>query len=129
MPAYYIVLQETIPGVEAVGLEGRALSKNSVELEALAKQAGVIPLLMFFSSTPEQVAGLLEDHVRKNVQIPEERWFSAEEGLNTISALLTSLAEIPPPESLSLAKELTEFQQVLQAARSRNVRWHLGIDI
>ena len=129
MPAYYIVLQEVIPGVDAVGLEGRALSKHSLDLDFLAKQAGVIPILTFFSATPAELAGLMEDQVQKGVPRPEEHWFSAADGLKTISSLLNSLEDTPHPESLRLTKELTEFQHVLQAARSRNVCWHLGIDI
>ncbi len=42
MPAFYIMLQEKIPGVDATGIEGRALCKHSDELEALARQAGVV---------------------------------------------------------------------------------------
>jgi hypothetical protein len=108
VPAYYIVLEKSIPGVEATGLYGRSL----------------------FSLNPEELAKFLEDHqVGESVQIPEERWFSAEEGLNTVSALLKSLAEMPTTEASILVKELAEFQRVLQAAGPRNVRWHLGIDI
>jgi hypothetical protein len=130
VPAYYIVLEKSIPGVEATGLYGRSLSAHNVKLEALARQAGVPPLLTFFSLNPEELAKFLEDHqVGESVQIPEERWFSAEEGLNTVSALLKSLAEMPTTEASILVKELAEFQRVLQAAGPRNVRWHLGIDI
>jgi len=62
MPAFYIVLQEKIPGVDAAGLEGRALSKHSEMLEALAKQTGVVSLMELFSASKEEMAGLLEDH-------------------------------------------------------------------
>jgi hypothetical protein len=129
MPAFYIVLQESIPGVDAIGLEGRALSKYSTRLEALAKQAGVRSLFDFFSANPKELAGFLEDHPEKEtVTIPEERWFLAEEGLKTISALLKSLVEVPPAATSKVAKELKQFQHVLEVARSRHIRWHLGID-
>jgi hypothetical protein len=101
MPAFYIVLQEKIPGVDAAGLENFALSKHSVKLETLAKQADVTPLLNFFSADPEEMAGLLGEHsagVKIPVQIPEEKWFSPEEGLQTIGALLQSLANTPSAE-------------------------------
>jgi hypothetical protein len=38
MPAYSIVLQEKIPGVDATDLEGRALSQHSEKLEAPMKK-------------------------------------------------------------------------------------------
>ncbi len=130
MPAFYIVLQQTISGVDATGLEGHALSKYNVELEALAKQAGVNPLLSFFSATAEDVMGLLDDDgaEKQTIPIPEEQWFQAEEGLNTIAALLQSMADTPQLEGSRLTAELAEFQRVLQAAQARNIRWHLAID-
>jgi hypothetical protein len=127
MPAFYIVLQEKIPGVDAAGLDNFALSKHSDKLETLAKQADVTPLLNFFSADPEEMAGLLGEH-GAGAKIPEEKWFSPEDGLQTIGALLQSLANTPSTEGATLEVELKEFQRVLQAARSRNIRWHLAID-
>ncbi|HET6178270.1 MAG TPA: hypothetical protein VFE61_15150 [Candidatus Sulfotelmatobacter sp.] len=127
MPAYYIVLQQKIPGVDDIGLEGRALSKHNQKLEALAQEGGVTPLAHFFSVDPEEAAGLLGDHASE-VDIPEETWFPAEDGLKTIAALLKTLVGAPPVERSALVGELKQFQQVLEAARSRDIRWHLGID-
>jgi hypothetical protein len=127
MPAFYIVLQEKIPGVDATGLEGRALSKHSEKLEVLAKQAGVISLMNLFSASEEEMAGFLEEG-GADVHLPKEKWFSAEEGLKTIPALLKALADAPSIEGPILSAELTQFLQVLEVARSRDVRWHLGID-
>jgi hypothetical protein len=130
MPAFYIVLQEKIPGLDPTGLEGRTLSKHSEKLAELAKQAHVTPLLSFFSANPEEAFGLLDEDAtgQPGVPIPEEQWFHADEGLTTIEALLQSLATAPSAEAAAMAQELTEFQRVLKAARSRNIRWHLGID-
>jgi hypothetical protein len=127
MPAFYIMLQEKIPGVDATGIEGRALCKHSDELEALARQAGVVSLMNFFSVSGEEMNEFLEDHGNE-VSLPEERWFTAAEGLKTVTALRAALANVPSRENSALAAELATFQQVLQAAQSRNIRWHLGID-
>ena len=125
MPALYIVLEEKIPGVDAVGLEGRALSKYSNELDALAKQAGVKPLLSFFSVGKDEAMEFFDEVevVERGIKIPDQQWFSAEDGLTTISALLPAVAE-----NSALTRELEEFQQVLQAARDRRLRWHMAID-
>jgi hypothetical protein len=130
MPAFYIVLQETIPGVDATGLEGRALSKHTDKLDSLAKEAHVQPLLSFFSVNTEEAMAFFNAHevAPQGIQIPDEQWFSAEEGLNTITVLLKSVGLMAAAERLALAKELTDFQQVLEAAQVRNVRWHLAID-
>ena len=127
MPAFYIVLQEKIPGIDAASLEGRALSRHSDKLEALAKQASVTSLMNLFSAPEAEMAEFLEDH-EDTMNPPKEKWFSAEEGLNTITALLAALANAPLHENTAIKTELRQFQKVLQAARSRNVRWHLGID-
>lgn len=127
MPAFYIVLQEEIPGVDAIGLEGRALSKHSQELEALAKQTGVTPLMSFFSADPSELTGLLEE--AEGIDVPPLAWFEAEDGLKTIAALLRALESSQSSESSVLTGELAMFQRVLEAARSKNIRWHLAIDI
>ncbi len=127
MPAFYIVPQEKIPGADAIGLEGRALSKHTDKLEVLATQAGVISLMNLFSAGEEEMAGFLVEG-GADVNLPEEKWFPAEEGLKTIAALLKALADAPSIEGPVLSAELRQFQQVLEVAESRKVRWHLGID-
>lgn len=127
MPAFYIVLQEKIPGADAIRLEGRALSKHTDKLEVLAKQAGVISLMNLFSASEEEMAAFLVEG-GADVNLPEEKWFPAEEGLKTIAALLKALADAPSIEGPVLSAELRQFQQVLEVAESRKVRWHLGID-
>jgi hypothetical protein len=125
MPAFYIVLEEKTPGVDPVGLEGRALSKHSTELDALAKRAGVKPLLSFFSVEKDEAAEFLDAAAmaQLGIEIPDKQWFSAEDGLATISALLAAVAA-----DSAITRELREFQQVLEAARDRRIRWHLAID-
>jgi hypothetical protein len=129
MPAFCIVLQEEIPGVDAVGLEGRALSKHNAKIEALAKAAGAKPLINFFSVGRDERLGLMDGHpIPESMKAAEERWFSAEEGLRTIEILLEGLVGQSAPENPALVRELTEFQRILQSARAKMVRWHLGID-
>lgn len=130
MAAFYIVLQEKIPGVDAVGLEGRALSRHSAKMESLAKAGGVTPLLKFFSATETELDALLEDHVIPNQAASEvkEAWFPAREGLRTVDTLLKVLSAQSAPENSTLVQELMEFRRVLESAETQNVRWHLGID-
>ena len=129
MPALYIVLQQKIAGVDST-IDNHALSKLSHQLETFAMEAGVKPLMSFFSVSPEEAAALLGDHEAavQDVQIPEEKWFEAEEGLKPVEALLRSLADPPSAENNALAAELSEFKELLEVARSHNVRWHLAID-
>lgn len=129
MPALYIVLQQKIAGVDS-NIDNHALSKHSRQLESFAIEAGVKPLMSFFSVSPEEAADLLGNRgvAEVDVQIPEEKWFEAEEGLKTLEALLRCLATTPSPENGVLAVELSAFQELLKIARSQHIRWHLAID-
>ena len=129
MPSFYIVLQESIPGIDGISLEGRALSQHSDELQELAQKAGVQPLTSFFSVDKEDIWGLIgEDSERVGIQVPEQRWFAAEDGLRTVKALLAAVATLPSALREKLTSELTEFQRVLGAAQARAIGWRLGID-
>lgn len=129
MAAFYIVLQEEIPGVDAIGLEGRALCKHNARIEALAKGADTKPLGNFFSVSRDELLGLMDgDPTRESTKAAEETWFPAEEGLRTVDTLLKALAEQSAPENPTLVKELMEFHGVLESAKTQNVRWHLGIE-
>jgi hypothetical protein len=127
MPAFYIVLEREVAGVDAVGLEGRALSKSNKELDALAMQAGVPSLSSFFSVKKSEVVELLEGE-DLGVEIPDEQWFPANEGLRTIATLLEELRAEQSTRNKKVVEELLEFRRVLEAAKSGNVRWHLAID-
>ena len=129
MPAFYIVLQEKIPGVDSIGLEGRALCKHSDSLQAIANQTGVKPLTSFFSIDKLEVEGLLGDTLEKaGIEVPDRQFFPAADGLHTIAALLAAVAAQTTPDHEKLTNELREFKDVLSAAQARNVGWHLGID-
>lgn len=129
MPAFYIVLQEEIPGVDGLGLEGRELSKYNAKIEALAEAAGAKPLINFFSVSRDELLGLMDGHpVPESMKAAEETWFPAEEGLRSIKTLLEELARDSAAENPALIRELTEFQRVLQSAHVKGVPWHLAID-
>src|SRR5437870_2557681 len=110
MPAFYIVLQQKIAGTD-FAIDNHALSKHIHQLDALANEAGVKTLMSFFSISPEEAADLLESPgaAEPIVQIPEEKWFEAEEGLKTIESLLRSLRDSSSAENLALAAELGDF--------------------
>ncbi len=73
----------------------------------------------------DEAADLLGDDVA-GIEISAAEWFSAEEGLKTIDALL---AEVDASPELRAAKDdLLGCQRVLREAQKRGVRWHLAID-
>ncbi len=131
MPAYYVVLENEIPGLD-VYVNGNALAKESDVLERLAKQIGATPLLGFFSVSPVELESLVEGHGETienlGVKPSAEQWFSAEDGLNTVRKLIIHLETLKPGRSTQALSNLKEFERVLEAASKGGVRWHLAID-
>ncbi len=129
MPSYYVILEREIPNFDAY-VNGHGLSKDSDRLEQLAKGIGVKPLLSFFSVSQEELISLLNGAVSAdlNIKSEKEQWFSAEDGLRTVRALMDSLQKTQSTAREKLVSELREFERVLIVAHEQDIGWHLGID-
>src|SRR5271170_7246836 len=92
--ALYIVLESKIPGFDGF-VNGKALGRSEKQLAEMAARCGVHPLMDFFSADQDDAAGLLEDEGLEDVKIPPEQWFSPQEGLRTVQALLRKVENIP----------------------------------
>jgi hypothetical protein len=122
--ALYIALEKEIPGVDAI-IDGKMLSRAEKHLAETAKRLRVRPLMEFFSVSPDEAAGLLEGE-GADVEIPAEQWFSAEEGLRTVQALLHKVDS--SSESKAAKDDLLGCERVFQEAQKRGVKWHLAVD-
>jgi hypothetical protein len=126
--AWYIVLEREIPGFDPF-VDGKALARAGDELERLAKNAGVSPLMKFFSASPNELAAFAEDHgldLKGTSAESAEQWFSPEEGLRSVQALLEAVEK--RPKDARVVSTLKEFQSVLETAQKHSVRWHLAVD-
>lgn len=124
--AWYIVLEREIPGFDHA-VNGKALAKAGDQLEALAKDNKLPTLISFFSISPDELAGFAADHgVALEQQASQEKWFSAEDGLNTINALLD--AKHIRKLDVRVVSDLQEFKTVLETAKRNGVGWHLAVD-
>jgi len=122
--ALYIALENKIPDLDTI-IDGKMLNRAEKQLAEVAQRLGVRPLMDFFSTSADEAADLLGDDVA-GIEISAAEWFSAEEGLKTIDALL---AEVDASPELRAAKDdLLGCQRVLREAQKRGVRWHLAID-
>jgi hypothetical protein len=129
--AWYIALQRQIPGFDH-RVNGKFLARAGDVLEALAKKSGVVPLMAFSSAAPDELAGFAEDQ-GLNVEdtpmkLPQEKWFSAEEGLKTVNALKQAVTQQDIEGANKIMQDLTEFENVLEIARANQIDWHLAID-
>jgi len=122
--ALYIALENKIPELDTI-IDGKMLNGAEKQLAEVAQRLGVRPLMDFFSTSADEAADLLRDDVA-GIEISAAEWFSADEGLKTIDALL---AEVDASPELRAAKDdLLGCQRVVREAQKRGVRWHLAID-
>jgi hypothetical protein len=130
MPSFYIILETKVPNFN-VYVNGNLLAKVSDALERTAKRLGVKSLMSFFSISPGELR-LAEGHgVNVNgatLKPPEEKWFSAEDGLNTVRKLIHYLESLGSPRANDALGNLKEFERVLETANHVGVRWHLAIE-
>ena len=114
--ALFIALEKNIPDLDTM-IDGKMLSKAEKHLAKAAKRVGVRPLMEFFSTSADEAADLLGDDVA-GIDIPPAQWFSAEEGLKTVDALLAEADRSPDLEWLR-----TTFSDVSAfSARRRNTK-------
>lgn len=144
--AYFIVVEKPIPGMEATAeLNGLALASNEGELNRLARDAGVTPLMNFISMSETDYAPFVDDEDESTgdsgvfaspanegaESVIREVWYVASDGLKTVQALLARLEqqanELPRKEQT--IAELNKLRQVLAAAEHHKIRWHLLIDV
>ena len=122
--ALYIALEKKIPDVDTM-IDGKMLSKSEKHLAKAAERLGVRPLMDFFSTSADEGADLLGEDMA-GIDIPAAQWFSADDGLRTVDALLVEAAS---SQELRAAKDdLLGCQRVLREAQKRAVRWHFAID-
>lgn len=128
----YIVVEGEDPGFD-IFVNGRILARNEDALEKLAERLGVAPLLEFFSADQNSMAVLLDEGAGDPEwakTLPPPQWFSPEDGLDTISALIEYLKESPAAlggDTANVLRELEEFERVLRKTAFRNLKWQLAV--
>lgn len=122
--AFYLVLEDKDSGIDSQ-VDGKALSRATKRLDAIASSAGVTPLLEFFSVAPTEVSDLLGD---VDIELPPAKWFSAEDGLTTVRALLSGVRAAGEKGDEALLADLSAMESVLAQAAERGIRWRLVAD-
>lgn len=130
--AYFIVLDNSNPGFDPF-VNGKFLSKESDVLAAIAESAEQPTLDDFVSLAPDEAAAMIEEFGGDagDVELPPERWFSADEGIGWAKALM---AEVEKKRSSfenidGVMNDLREYEQVLNQAKAIGAKWHLQVDL
>ncbi len=128
----YIVVEGEDPGYN-IFVNGRLLARYEDALEKLALRLRIRPLIEFFSADENSMALLIEEGAGNPdllTRLPPPQWYHPDDGLITISTLLTSLRDEPcqlGTEGHKVIAELEEFQTVLRKASQHDHRWHLAV--
>lgn len=122
--ALYIVV-ENKPEDMDVFVNGKALPEAGERLTAAATQAGVKELMSFFSASPEQAAEFMDGYASG---MPPEQWFEPADGLATVRALLVHCTASALEADAGVARDLREFETVLERVKQAGLRWHLSVD-
>ena len=125
----FIVLEKDIQGLDPV-VDGKSLSKHQKKLDVICKKLEMSPLMEFFSVSPEELGDFMEGEGLDSgdFDLPETKWFAAEDGLNTICKLLEYGQSNPSEICESVVQDLKECKRVLSFAKDNNIPWHLEVD-
>ena len=132
--AWYISAEREVAGLNTF-VDGKAIAHADEKwLTGIMKKLNIKPIMDFFSANPEELADLFGDFGEETGEMPtmpEEEWFSAEEGLATIKPLLDYLGkhkgEVENQDYI--VRDLEEYQRILEVLATEGVGWHLSIDI
>ena len=128
--AFFIVLERDIEGVDPF-VNGKAIARESDQLDVIASGLGLRAACDFVSQDP---ADLLEMAEEMGVELPHdpppEVWYSADEGLDWVSRMTEHLSGNPGAvgDAEAVLADLMEYREVLKAAQSNGVRWHMAVD-
>ena len=101
-------------------MNGRSLARHEDALERLALRLGVRPLIEFFSADENSMSLLIEEGAGNQElmrRLPPPQWYSLEDGLRTVRALLLALEADPQQlgtEGEQVLSELLEYAHVLE---------------
>lgn len=126
--AYFIAVNKA-PSDLDVYVNGKAIAKYSNFLERCSKELDIASLEDYVSLDPEEAASFISDHGGdlEGIEIPEEKWFSAEEGEKWVSTMINYIVNLEnaPEELLS---DLNEYQDLFKKLLIYDKKWHFEVD-
>ncbi len=126
--AIYIVCESEVDG-EDTAVDGKALGHVDPDvLDGMARTLGCTPLYDFMSFAADDISEFVDDI--DALDLPDDSWFPAKDGLQTVRALRTHLqanpADVPDPDQV--IEDLNDFERVLGALETRGAGFRLAID-
>lgn len=140
--AYFIVLNSDQPGFDA-SLDGKALSRNSTRINAIAAKLGFKSLDQYCSQSQEDarimMASLMEledaaelpQVVQETLaKMPPEEWYDADDGIVFAKQIAEHIRQNPKDvkEPEAVLYDLNSLITILNQAKQFGLKWHLQVD-
>ena len=130
--ALFIIPENNTDKVDT-SYKAKALATISDELLIeISINAEVDPLMSFLGKNHDDLDDLLNilDTDDDSSIYSPDKWFSTDDGLNTIIALKNYITENPDsvPDSSKIISDLEQFETILNTLANEKLRWHLGME-
>lgn len=130
--AYYISTEKELPEIDSViDIDGKSIARISdfLEKEKIYESLAVKPLEEFFGDDVSEFLDDVDDE--HDSDIGGEQWFSAEDGLTTVNALIGYIeahkSAIPSADDVLV--DLSDMLKILTVCKEHNSKWYLAMDI
>jgi hypothetical protein len=132
--AFFIVLDRQDPGFDTM-VNGKYLARDAERLAGIARSLGMPALEDYVSYAPDEARAMMEDlgaapEDIEAAELPEQRWFDAQEGLDLVAKLADHVRTNPAAvkNAKGVLADLREYKEVLEKAQEIGARWNLGVD-
>lgn len=123
--AYFIVLDKDDVDFDPF-VNGKAIAHAFDELASFCKQHQLKTIEDFHSQDLSEFVDELDDF---EMPEQEEKWFTADEGVEWVTSLLAKLnSEKPIFASQDIYEDLKEYLEVFKDAKRVCAKWHLELD-
>lgn len=140
--AYYVAVNTDAPDFDTT-IDGKSLSTNSKQVDAIAASLGFRSLHDYFSISAEDarremevlleiedVDELTPEDEEVLRQLPPEAWFDAEHGLNYAVQVADYIRQHPESvnDADAVLNDLEQMKQVMTDTQERGLKWHFQVD-
>ena len=140
--AFYVVVDAASPGFDTT-IDGKALARNSSQIDSIAASLGFKALADYCSMSPEQardqmaellgiedVHDLPEGSAAALSQMPPEEWFDPALGrdyaMRIAEYVRKNLEAVRDADAI--LNNLHRMEQIMAEASERGLKWHLLVD-
>lgn len=128
--AFYIELDRE--ELEIDNIDGKSVAKAMEKLTEIAEELGILPLESFMGQSMDDFSDLIDEEIiLEDGSDGGAKWFSPEDGIATIDALVGALSKEPTriKSVTKVLEDLADYRAALTTAQKAGAKWHLAIDI